>query len=191
MWTHTYQSLKSLLSLVGAPHLLKLCTPVACKVSGLCGDQKNVRWYWLTSNMKAVPAFVRNPKQILLLKNTRFLLLLKHYVEELIASARCNLIVVITGRLAVGIYINKSSLDIHTYIHTFILRLQGAFHVLSCSIISTGSRPWDKGGSGLQNFFWPFGTQYGLKIRGSRAPQAPPLDLPLSCYPFQNVLGPL
>ena len=67
-----------------------------------------------------VPAFVRNPKQILLLKNTRFLLLLKHYVEELIASARCNLIAVITGRLAVGIYINKSSLDIHTYIHTYI-----------------------------------------------------------------------
>ena len=54
--------------------------------------------------MKAVPAFVRNPKQILLLKNTKFLLLLKQYVEELIASARGNLIVVITGRLAVGIY---------------------------------------------------------------------------------------
>ena len=70
--------------------------------------------------MKAVPAFVRNPKQIILLKNTRFLLLLKHYVEELIASARCNLTVVITGRLAVGTYINKSSLDIHTYIHTYI-----------------------------------------------------------------------
>ena len=83
--------------------------------------------------MKAVPAFVRNPKQILLLKNTRFLLLLKHYVEELIASARCNLIVVITGRLAVGIYINKSSLDIHTYIHLFYVS-KGLFmfyHVLS------------------------------------------------------------
>ena len=76
-----------------------------------------------------VPAFVRNPKQILLLKNTRFLLLLKHYVEELIASARCNLIVVITGRLAVGIYINKSSLDIHTYI--FFTSPRG----FSCSIM--------------------------------------------------------
>ena len=83
--------------------------------------------------MKAVPAFVRNPKQILLLKNTRFLLLLKHYVEELIASARCNLTVVITGRLAVGIYINKSSLDIHTYIHLFYVSkgLFMLYHVLS------------------------------------------------------------
>ena len=83
--------------------------------------------------MKAVPAFVRNPRQILLFKNSRFLLLLKHYVEELIASARCNLIVVITGRLAVGIYINKSSLDIHTYIHLFYVS-KGLFmfyHVLS------------------------------------------------------------
>ena len=70
----------------------------------------------MTSNMKAVLAFVRNPKQILLLKITRFLLFIKHYVEELIASARCTLIVVITGRLVVGIYINKTSLDIHKYI---------------------------------------------------------------------------
>ena len=43
----------------------------------------------LTSKMKAVPAFVLNPKQILLLQE-RFLLLLKRYVET---SRVCNLIV--------------------------------------------------------------------------------------------------
>ena len=40
---------------------------------------------------------------------------------------------VITGRLAVGIYINKSSLDIHTYIYLFYIS-KGLFmfyHVLS------------------------------------------------------------
>ena len=31
------------------------------------------------------------------------------------------------------------------------------------------SRPWDKGGPGLKKkFFWPFGPQFGLKIRGRR-----------------------
>ena len=31
-----------------------------------------------------------------------------------------------------------------------------------------------------KNLFWPFGPQFGLKIReGGRAPQPPPLDPPL------------
>ena len=33
------------------------------------------------------------------------------------------------------------------------------------------SRPWDKGGGGLQkDFFRPFGPQFGLKIKGDRPP---------------------
>ena len=142
--------------------------------------------------MKAVPALVRNPKQILLLKNTRFLLLLKQYVEELIASARCNLVVVITGRLAVGIYIYKSSLDIHTYIYFTCPR------GFSCSIIYVLSSVPDPdleirgregggvhpdpelrvGGSRLQIFFWLFGPQFGLRIRGPW----PPRPLPWICH---------
>ena len=46
-----------------------------------------------------------------------------------------------------------------------------------------GSRPSDKGeGGGLKKiFFWPFGPQFGLKIRGGggQATQAPPLNPPL------------
>ena len=56
--------------------------------------------------------------------------------------------------------------------------------------VPAGSRLWDKGGGypdslirrgpGLQTiFFRPFGPQFSLKIRGGRAPRAPPLDLPL------------
>ena len=43
------------------------------------------------------------------------------------------------------------------------------------------SRPWDKErGAVLKKiFFRPFGPQLGLKIRGGRAPRAPPLDPPL------------
>ena len=41
---------------------------------------------------------------------------------------------------------------------------------------STGSRPWDRGGGGLpvsrpKKFFWPFGLQFGLKIRGESVPR--------------------
>ena len=39
------------------------------------------------------------------------------------------------------------------------------------------------GGGGVarspKNSFWPFRPQFGLKIRGGGAPQAPPLDLPV------------
>ena len=35
------------------------------------------------------------------------------------------------------------------------------------------------GGGPPPNFFWPFGPHIGLKIRGTQAPRAPPLDLPL------------
>ena len=56
--------------------------------------------------MKAVPAFVQNPKQILLLQNARFLLLLKHYVEKIKRECvRWNLIVVNYWHLAVGIFV--------------------------------------------------------------------------------------
>ena len=42
-------------------------------------------------------------------------------------------------------------------------------HKTSC--FSAGSRPWDKGGPGLpKKFSLPFGPQFGLKIKGSRAP---------------------
>ena len=58
-----------------------------------------------------------------------------------------------------------------------------------------GSKPSDNGGPGhpdpeirrwgarslKQNFFRPFGPQFGLKIRGMPGPPAPPLDLPLGC----------
>ena len=48
-------------------------------------------------------------------------------------------------------------------------------------------RPSDKGGGGQsyrargKEGAWPFGPQFGLKIRGGagQTPQAPPLDLPL------------
>ena len=49
----------------------------------------------------------------------------------------------------------------------------------SPSLIIAGSRPLDKGAGGLQNkFFWLFGSQFGLKIRGvgTGPPRAPPLD---------------
>ena len=58
-------------------------------------------------------------------------------------------------------------------------------------VTSAGSRPWDKGGGdhpdsyisgggGLpKKFVPPFGLQFGLKKRGTRAPRAPPLDPPL------------
>ena len=37
------------------------------------------------------------------------------------------------------------------------------------------SRPWDKGGGGLQkDFFRPFGPQFGLKIRGAGPPGTSP-----------------
>ena len=42
---------------------------------------------------------------------------------------------------------------------------------------STGSRPWDRGGGGglpvtrPKKFFWPFGLQFGLKIRGESVPR--------------------
>ena len=33
------------------------------------------------------------------------------------------------------------------------------------------------GGAGLEkNFFWPFGPQFGLKMRRGADPRAPPLD---------------
>ena len=37
------------------------------------------------------------------------------------------------------------------------------------------STPWDKGGGGRsqKEFFWPFGPQFGLKIRGSPPPPGP------------------
>ena len=38
-----------------------------------------------------------------------------------------------------------------------------------------------RGGWSPKNVFWSFGPQFGLKIRGGQAPQAPPLDLPLVC----------
>ena len=43
------------------------------------------------------------------------------------------------------------------------------------------SRPLDKGGRSPKNFFSPFGTQFGLKIKGGGGGglRAPPLDLPL------------
>ena len=43
------------------------------------------------------------------------------------------------------------------------------------------SRPLGKGGGGdlQKTFFWPFGPQFGLKLRGGgRAPWAPSLDPP-------------
>ena len=55
---------------------------------------------------------------------------------------------------------------------------------LKATHFSGGSRPTDKGrggggGGGLQkNFFRPFGPQFGLKLKGGRAPRAPPLDPP-------------
>ena len=42
------------------------------------------------------------------------------------------------------------------------------------------SRPLDKRGRSPKSFFSPFGTQFGLKIKGGGVgPRAPPLDLPL------------
>ena len=38
-----------------------------------------------------------------------------------------------------------------------------------------------------KEFFRPFGSQFGLKIRGDRAPRAPPLDLPLNVYGIQLI----
>ena len=53
------------------------------------------------------------------------------------------------------------------------------------------SRPRDKeGGSGLQNnFFHPFGPQFGLKIRGGggKPSQAPPLDPPLAILQAKSI----
>ena len=51
------------------------------------------------------------------------------------------------------------------------------------------SRPRDKeGGSGLQNnFFQPFGPQFGLKIRGGSPPEAPPLDPPLAILQAKSI----
>ena len=40
------------------------------------------------------------------------------------------------------------------------------------------SRPLEKGGS-PKKFFWSFGPQFGLKIRGRGPPWAPSLDPPL------------
>ena len=44
------------------------------------------------------------------------------------------------------------------------------------------STPWDKGGGGRPQkiFFRPFGPHFGLKMRGGRPPQGPPLDPPLA-----------
>ena len=41
-------------------------------------------------------------------------------------------------------------------------------------------RPWNKGGRGgvKKTFFWSFGPQFGLKLRGSLGPRAPLLDPP-------------
>ena len=57
---------------------------------------------------------------------------------------------------------------------------------------SGGSRPSNKGGGGggggaggriQKKFFWPFGPQSGLKIRGGgQIPQAPPLDPSLAHF---------
>ena len=61
------------------------------------------------------------------------------------------------------------------------------FRVRSC-------RPGDKLGGGggetvsKQNFFQPFGPQFGLKIRRSPAPRALPLDTPLTYSIFCNSL---
>ena len=35
-------------------------------------------------------------------------------------------------------------------------------------------------GRTVQNFFWPFGLQFGLKNKGGGTPRVPPLDPPLS-----------
>ena len=55
---------------------------------------------------------------------------------------------------------------------------------------SSESQPSDKGGGGhtdpeirgagrcQENLFWSFGSQFGLKMRGSLGPRAPPLDPP-------------
>ena len=50
--------------------------------------------------------------------------------------------------------------------------------------------PWGEGGgaSGLQKFFQPFGPQFGVKIRGGRAPRVPPLDQPLLCLWVNKLL---
>ena len=40
--------------------------------------------------------------------------------------------------------------------------------------IKGGGESWSP-----KNSFWPFRPQFGLKIRGGGAPQAPPLDLPV------------
>ena len=61
---------------------------------------------------------------------------------------------------------------------------------LTCVKYSGGFRPSDNGGPGHPDpeirrgrflkkyFFRPFGPQFGLEIRGGRAPRAPPLDPP-------------
>ena len=74
------------------------------------------------------------------------------------------------------------------------------------SFSSAGSRPWDmeegwgghtdpvisgggggSGGGGVSKlFFRPFGPYFGLKIRGGRAPRAPPLDPPMFSQPSQR-----
>ena len=38
-----------------------------------------------------------------------------------------------------------------------------------------------------KKFFRPFGPQFGLKIRGGRAPRAPTLDVPLNVYGIQLI----
>ena len=43
------------------------------------------------------------------------------------------------------------------------------------------SRPGDEVGAVSKNIFTALGPQFGLKIRGSRAPRAPSLGRPLVC----------
>ena len=47
------------------------------------------------------------------------------------------------------------------------------------TLSSGGSRPSDKGWGLKKFFFRPFGPHFGVKIRGHRAPRAPPLATPL------------
>ena len=64
-----------------------------------------------------------------------------------------------------------------------------SFSNASTTVISAGSRPWDKGGGGggavsRTTFFRPYGPQLGLKRRGGPGPPGPPGSTTGNPYPF-------
>ena len=54
--------------------------------------------------------------------------------------------------------------------------------------ITPGPQRGGRGRRSPKNFFQPFGPQFGVKIRGGRAPRAPPLDPPRLCLRVNKIL---